>query len=102
MLRRPPRSTLFPYTTLFRSPLADHRFRFHLARERDDLHHPRALPLGNGAALLAGGGALLPGRRPRPLRDDPAPPLAGGRRARKSAVSRGNRLRRGAACNDVG
>src|SRR3712207_8655168 len=27
MIRRPPRSTLFPYTTLFRSDLADH-FRF--------------------------------------------------------------------------
>src|SRR2546429_7180169 len=25
MIRRPPRSTLFPYTTLFRSPLADAR-----------------------------------------------------------------------------
>src|SRR2546427_6120508 len=25
MIRRPPRSTLFPYTTLFRSPLADRR-----------------------------------------------------------------------------
>src|SRR2546429_5970190 len=25
MIRRPPRSTLFPYTTLFRSPLADNR-----------------------------------------------------------------------------
>src|SRR5256712_5168361 len=24
MIRRPPRSTLFPYTTLFRSPLANH------------------------------------------------------------------------------
>src|SRR5439155_17088208 len=24
MIRRPPRSTLFPYTTLFRSPLDDH------------------------------------------------------------------------------
>src|SRR5690349_21891355 len=24
MIRRPPRSTLFPYTTLFRSELADH------------------------------------------------------------------------------
>src|SRR2546425_6825047 len=29
MIRRPPRSTLFPYTTLFRSALV-------LARERDD------------------------------------------------------------------
>src|SRR2546430_5594703 len=27
MIRRPPRSTLFPYTTLFRSPLAVHRHR---------------------------------------------------------------------------
>src|SRR3712207_8632281 len=25
MIRRPPRSTLFPYTTLFRSELKDHR-----------------------------------------------------------------------------
>src|SRR3712207_7184617 len=25
MIRRPPRSTLFPYTTLFRSPIDDHR-----------------------------------------------------------------------------
>src|SRR3712207_7381226 len=24
MIRRPPRSTLFPYTTLFRSPVCDH------------------------------------------------------------------------------
>src|SRR2546425_4862478 len=27
MIRRPPRSTLFPYTTLFRSPLSDRRER---------------------------------------------------------------------------
>src|SRR3712207_7226809 len=27
MIRRPPRSTLFPYTTLFRSELAEHRIR---------------------------------------------------------------------------
>src|SRR5438876_9272439 len=26
MIRRPPRSTLFPYTTLFRSPLATDRY----------------------------------------------------------------------------
>src|SRR2546425_4601918 len=30
MIRRPPRSTLFPYTTLFRSHLSDHlRFQAH-------------------------------------------------------------------------
>src|SRR3712207_8331168 len=28
MIRRPPRSTLFPYTTLFRSPLLGHRLRY--------------------------------------------------------------------------
>src|SRR3712207_7577004 len=44
MIRRPPRSTLFPYTTLFRSPhagrAADLRppVRAHEGRERD--HHP--------------------------------------------------------------
>src|SRR3712207_8737479 len=32
MIRRPPRSTLFPYTTLFRSPEADHD---HVVAARD-------------------------------------------------------------------
>src|SRR3712207_8223938 len=32
MIRRPPRSTLFPYTTLFRSRLAHH----YMSRERPD------------------------------------------------------------------
>src|SRR3712207_8265600 len=50
MIRRPPRSTLFPYTTLFRSPL----------RERDD--RQRRLPPGD-----------LP--RPRGQRPGPPPPL---------------------------
>src|SRR3712207_8286373 len=45
MIRRPPRSTLFPYTTLFRSLLA--------ARAR----LPSALPLGSG--LLLGAGLVL-------------------------------------------
>src|SRR3712207_3151138 len=41
MIRRPPRSTLFPYTTLFRSPLAVTRrveyFGFELERESEPL-----------------------------------------------------------------
>src|SRR3989449_7671365 len=37
MIRRPPRSTLFPYTTLFRSDAALRR-----AREAGALDHPRA------------------------------------------------------------
>src|SRR5438046_5511965 len=45
MIRRPPRSTLFPYTTLFRSPdrsisdLGDHR----LPRKRNLVQAPRAV-----------------------------------------------------------
>src|SRR5690242_21405466 len=48
MIRRPPRSTLFPYTTLFRSPRdgeLPHRIG-HLAQE---VHHARA----TGLALAA-------------------------------------------------
>src|SRR2546426_6471113 len=44
MIRRPPRSTLFPYTTLFRSHLRD------VGDERRDREHhvarPPVLPLG--------------------------------------------------------
>src|SRR2546430_7608386 len=53
MIRRPPRSTLFPYTTLFRShPLARHdeqlkRFRTHDAAQ--------ALKLKGGESVLLGG-----------------------------------------------
>src|SRR5688572_31504944 len=42
MIRRPPRSTLFPYTTLFRSPCARRARR---ARHPTALH--RAVPLGH-------------------------------------------------------
>src|SRR2546425_2467852 len=51
MIRRPPRSTLFPYTTLFRSPVPDQ-----LMREknpfilRDDLHQILLNLLGVGVA----------------------------------------------------
>src|SRR6476620_12366012 len=38
MIRRPPRSTLFPYTTLFRSAAADTR---RLEVRPSHLHHPR-------------------------------------------------------------
>src|SRR5256885_12493538 len=37
MIRRPPRSTLFPYTTLFRSHEAAQRAQEELAHERDRL-----------------------------------------------------------------
>src|SRR3712207_7211299 len=51
MIRRPPRSTLFPYTTLFRS-----RGRLARADARQGAH---AVPRGRGV-----GGAGLPARRP--------------------------------------
>src|SRR2546430_12283326 len=41
MIRRPPRSTLFPYTTLFRSGLLEHGLDPAVAR-REDLEHLRA------------------------------------------------------------
>src|SRR5258708_30163678 len=44
MIRRPPRSTLFPYTTLFRSPRPE-------CREMDD---PVVVHDGNGQARHAG------------------------------------------------
>src|SRR5438477_4490289 len=46
MIRRPPRSTLFPYTTLFRSP--------HLVRPRDDV----ALRVDAARELHHHGGAI--------------------------------------------
>src|SRR5882724_620045 len=42
MIRRPPRSTLFPYTTLFRSRTAPREGAQGAARHRE-LHHPAAL-----------------------------------------------------------
>src|SRR3712207_7463566 len=49
MIRRPPRSTLFPYTTLFRSRQAEQ-------------HHPRHLGAGDPAGGDAGEVGDRPGR----------------------------------------
>src|SRR3712207_7739943 len=48
MIRRPPRSTLFPYTTLFRS--GDH---VHVAGEQDRLALARAAPARDESRRLA-------------------------------------------------
>src|SRR2546426_9346826 len=48
MIRRPPRSTLFPYTTLFRSAHPSP----HGRRRRPALHHPRHRRLENRKANL--------------------------------------------------
>ena len=61
MIRRPPRSTLFPYTTLFRSPLTFSLFAsgFH----GGNLAWLAAVLAGTGIAALRG---QLPGAEPRP------------------------------------
>src|SRR5258708_21185531 len=54
MIRRPPRSTLFPYTTLFRSELAAHAdVPAHEILDVDAAHAgPFAVPLGGGDDAL--------------------------------------------------
>src|SRR5438874_4788332 len=58
MLRRPPRSTLFPYTTLFRSEVAAGVGVQPLAP------HPGLVGAGRGLGLLREGDQLPPGDRP--------------------------------------
>src|SRR5256885_13270446 len=53
MIRRPPRSTLFPYTTLFRSHQLEEPLRAGAVRLRAELHPPppvhHSRPLHSGA-----------------------------------------------------
>src|SRR2546430_11389151 len=44
MIRRPPRSTLFPYTTLFRSPCPTSGGRIHRCRYRNRSTSPPSTP----------------------------------------------------------
>src|SRR3712207_7848274 len=63
MIRRPPRSTLFPYTTLFRSTERRHRARAQWSRgshEYSDQHHAGN---GNNCGEQAAGPDLLELRR---------------------------------------
>src|SRR3712207_8883757 len=48
MIRRPPRSTLFPYTTLFRSPMSDAKARLSEIADEVDRTHERILITKNG------------------------------------------------------
>src|SRR3712207_7980315 len=43
MIRRPPRSTLFPYTTLFRSPAHDHRLEHAMVGDQQLEEHERGV-----------------------------------------------------------
>src|SRR5262245_63985265 len=56
MSRRPPRSTLFPYTTLFRSGLADPEL---LLRERGHLYEAAPGPGEHGSSEPEGCGSQL-------------------------------------------
>src|SRR6266496_5303417 len=56
MMRRPPRSTPFPYTTLFRSPPAAGSQRPHPARGERGLRGDPAGPRGRGGRGSGGGG----------------------------------------------
>src|SRR2546422_4941511 len=49
MIRRPPRSTLFPYTTLFRSPPSPER-REREPRTAQPPRHPQPVPRARAAA----------------------------------------------------
>src|SRR2546427_10377533 len=97
MIRRPPRSTLFPYTTLFRSParvqprfdarpvagsgrlrhsevltVPHEHYRLVLGHAGDDPGNRRALPPGRAGPPPPPRGRRPPGRAPPPA----APPRA--------------------------
>src|SRR3712207_9086367 len=91
MIRRPPRSTLFPYTTLFRSrdprghgrPLHE-RPRGHARRARDGAEALLLRVVGACAAAAAGTGSRAGGRA--------APGLAARRRADPAGDRKSTRL----------
>src|SRR3712207_7074883 len=60
MIRRPPRSTLFPYTTLFRSDRQEQDAQGVVpdADEPAGVAHPHGLQVGVGAGARAGVGVL--------------------------------------------
>src|SRR2546426_7061015 len=68
MIRRPPRSTLFPYTTLFRSLSRSHATQYADPRERDADARPHHMPLSTSPTIPAarintGSGIFLGTRR---------------------------------------
>src|SRR3989442_10218701 len=63
MIRRPPRSTLFPYTTLFRSPPSPSRTLARTTRRGDhQLSRPHVLPPTRDRHRLLGRRARVGGR----------------------------------------
>src|SRR3954449_12526991 len=104
MIRRPPRSTLFPYTTLFRSMYGDHRDlhsfptrRFPISvvavhsapttrgpdRGRGPAPPPAPPPRARGEprpARVGGARRIPPREEPQPAEQPPARPAGTGRR----------------------
>src|SRR2546430_12132485 len=71
MIRRPPRSTLFPYTTLFRSREAEEKHDRLAAKVLEVAHPPaRVLQLERFPILCAGDVGALELRRRRIARDE--------------------------------
>src|SRR2546430_10099339 len=58
MIRRPPRSTLFPYTTLFRSHLAEHGDAPRAARGDEHVERLRGRPWVGVVAVVDQGHAI--------------------------------------------
>src|SRR3712207_8989215 len=79
MIRRPPRSTLFPYTTLFRSlfpiPLDRNDLLRRLLLERGLYALPVLVPRGRPDRGPRPDGALLPLHRPRGARHHTPQPV---------------------------
>src|SRR2546430_15800128 len=65
MIRRPPRSTLFPYTTLFRSEPALARERLELGAGIGDRHEPLPALAGRGPEIVQVAARLNRGPRLR-------------------------------------
>src|SRR3712207_8414883 len=58
MIRRPPRSTLFPYTTLFRSPTNVCVYRCVFCAFRSDLRDPKGYMMSDEQILARGAEAV--------------------------------------------
>src|SRR3712207_7515402 len=89
MIRRPPRSTLFPYTTLFRSGAAPRgqAERHRLLVEDDGLLPQAGARLQRRARADAGDGDRRGGGQPRP---DPGGDLGGDRKSTRLNSSHAN------------
>src|SRR5688572_32184856 len=70
MIRRPPRSTLFPYTTLFRSHLHAHPFIAQGVGGALAAHHPAAPRDGGDVGSFARDARLAEGEQPVGVRSE--------------------------------